>query len=647
MKKFLGKLLEKWSGKDSATPSVQKKTAPIQDFRSQASQAVAQERWEDAIQLYEQAIAASPGEPSLLVGLGFSALEAGRPKKALADLTKAARLLPQSPDAWFLLGRAQLAVGFAQEAAGSWRRLLEIRPDFMPVYPDFLRLLLRLGAAQEALQITHQAVERDPDRFEYRLYHANLLFHMHESEAAIVHYLHALQFMPESADILANLGVAYRQSGDLEKALLYARKAIDINAAVPEFFSNYLFLLQSASDVDIGQKFMEHQRYARIFEEPCKPFWPVHQNMPDPSRRLRIGYVSGDFCDHALRFFIEPVLNSHDHENFEIFCFYNNQITDEHTLRLKKQADHWIDCAGWSDADLFADIQQRGIDILVDLSGHTAHNRLPVFARKPAPIQMTWLGYQSTTGLTAMDWRITDHSLDPEGMTERFNSERLLRLSAAAAFAMDDQLPVFPNLPCLQGEPFTFGCLHNPSKVTLEVLDTWARILVQAPLARLLLGNATDLYAEKVRAHMHAHGVDAQRLVFVERRPLQGYLDLHARIDLMLDTFPYNGGTTTLHAVAMGVPTIVLHSDSAISRVGEAVMRAYGLSDFCSPDIDAYVAQAVRWSGQPDELARLRRMLPAQVARQNAQVAQMFTRSLESAWRDIWREWCEARASAQ
>ncbi|PJO37287.1 hypothetical protein CTI10_016950 [Delftia acidovorans] len=213
--------------------------------------------------------------------------------------------------------------------------------------------------------------------------------------------------------------------------------------------------------------------------------------------------------------------------------------------------------------------------------------------------------------------------------------------AAAGVFAMDDGTPVFRELPCLAGKQFTFGCLHNPSKVTMEVLDTWAEILLRAPATVLLMGNSTSLYAEKVRQRMDLKGVSADRLIFVERLPLQGYLGLHERIDLMLDTFPYNGGTTTLHAVGMGLPTIVLSSESAISRVGESIMHGYGLSEFCCLDIEEYVIQAVGWSRRCKELANLRKILPERVARQNAQLALEFTKSLEKAWRDIWEEWCE------
>ncbi|OWG14320.1 Tetratricopeptide repeat protein [Delftia sp. K82] len=641
MKKILGFFLGRSGNKEIMGPVGLGNIELSRNFKVQANQAVAHGCWDEATQLYEKAISANPADASLLVGLGFSHLEAVRPKEALATLSQALRLLPSSQDAWFLAGRAQIALGLEEDAAKSWRRLLEINPNFLPVYPDILQLLLRLGCYQEAIETTLKAVERAPDCFEYQLYHANLLFHAHQSEAAIPYYFRALKINPGSPDVLANLGVACRQSGDLESALDYSRQAIDFNSNAPDFFSNYLFLLQSASNISVQDKFLEHRRYAEVFEEPYKKFWTSHNNRRDPLKILRIGYVSGDFCDHALRFFIDPVLKNHDHGDFEIHCYYTNSIDDEYTKRLRSYADRWVDCWSWSDDQLFSDIQEQQIDILVDLSGHTAHNRLPVFARKPAPVQMTWLGYQSTTGLTAIDWRITDHSLDPVGMTERFNSECLLRLPAAGVFAMDDGAPVFRELPCLAGKQFTFGCLHNPSKVTMEVLDTWAEILLRAPATVLLMGNSTSLYAEKVRQRMDLKGVSADRLIFVERLSLQGYLGLHERIDLMLDTFPYNGGTTTLHAVGMGLPTIVLSSESAISRVGESIMHGYGLSEFCCLDIEEYVIQAVGWSRRCKELANLRKILPERVARQNAQLALEFTKSLEKAWRDIWEEWCE------
>ena len=606
------------------------------DFQSLANKAIAEERWIDAIELYKKAIEISPEKYSLYVGLGFGYIEAGEMQLALNALTTATKINPKSIDGWFLLGSTQKNIGLEKRAIESWKKLLAIDSNFSHVHKDYLLLLVKNGLRQEALDFSAKIVKNLPENFESHFYYANLLIDSNQIQLAINEYEEALKIRPESSAVTANLGVAYRKNGEVEKAIFYSKLSTEMDTNDPYFFSNYLFALQSSADISLEEKFKAHLRYAEIFEAPQKSKWPSHTNDRDPQRRLRIGYVSGDFCDHALRFFIEPVLKAHDHTNFEIFCYHTCALEDKYTERLRSYSDHWFQCADWDDEKLSAHIQDQAIDILIDLSGHTAHNRLPVFACKPAPIQVTWLGYMSTTGLSAIDWRITDHQLDPVGMSEAFNSEKLLRLSAAGCFGSDEQVSVLKASSRLPGMPFTFGCLHNPSKVSTVALDAWAAILQGAPAARLLFGNSTPAYQKRVIAHMDQHGIDAARLLFFERLPLDEYLNIHQQIDVMLDTFPYNGGTTTLHAISMGVPTVVLQSESTISRVGEALMLGYGLSDFCCTNLEQYISQAIYWSTQKENLAEIRKLIPEKVIQQNNTSVNLFTKDLERKLREIW-----------
>lgn len=605
-----------------------------------ANKEIAEERWSNAVEFYNKAIAIAPEKWSLYIGLGFSSLEAGFFQQAINALTMAVKLNPQSTDGWFLLGNAQKTMGLEKNAIQSWRNLLKLDEDFIHVYKNYILLLVKFGLIAEALNFSSNAVRRLPKEFDCHLYYANLLLDTNQIDLAISQYNEALSIRPNSAAVNANLGVAHRKNGDLQKSIHYSKLAIEMDLKDPSFFSNYLFVLQSSSEISVKEKFKEHLRYAEIFENPKKAQWSRHCNNQDHRRRLRIGYVSGDFCDHALRFFIEPVLKSHDHQNFEIFCYHTHVLEDKYTDRLRGYSDHWFQCAEWDDEKLASHIKDQAIDILIDLSGHTAHNRLPVFALKPAPVQVTWLGYMSTTGLSAIDWRITDQQLDPVGTTEAFNSEKLLRLSSAGIFSSDEHMAVIdasPRLPCM---PFTFGCLHNPSKVSDVALDTWAAILQRAPEAQMLFGNSTPFYQERVTRHMTKFGVNSARLLFSERLSLNEYFNIHHQIDVMLDTFPYNGGTTTLHALSMGVPTIALQSDITISRVGEALMLGYGLPDFCCINLDEYISQAIHWSGQKKKLAELREFLPNAVAQKNNASAKMFTTDLEDGLRRIWIEWC-------
>jgi predicted O-linked N-acetylglucosamine transferase (SPINDLY family) len=465
-------------------------------------------------------------------------------------------------------------------------------------------------------------------------------------DEAIACYRQALLIKPDYAEAYNNLGNSLRDQGKLDEAIACYRQALSIqsdSATTATTYSNLLLTMQYMSTVTPAEVFSEHQRYAERYETPLKANWLPHPNSRVPDRRLRIGYVSGDFRNHAVTFFIEPILASHDKSQVEIYCYYNHTRHDSHTERIAAYADHWLVCSWMSDEALADRIRADGIDILVDLSGHTAYNRLPMFARKPAPLQATWIGYAGSTGITAMDYRITKAGMDPPGLTERYHSETLLRLpDTGVAYRPADDCPLVNPLPALTSGEFVFASLNNPIKTNPSVVELWARILNALPHARLMLGSMTDSGTrQRVIDQFGQAGVATDRLILQPRMSLNDYLALHHKIDLALDPFPYNGGTTTMHALWMGVPVITLAGEHTVSRCAVSLLSRVGLDEFITHNEEDYFQLAVRMAQDLPGLDRIRQFLRERMSTSN-HGPQTVTRHLETAYRDIWRKWCDS-----
>jgi len=381
--------------------------------------------------------------------------------------------------------------------------------------------------------------------------------------------------------------------------------------------------------------------FAQTFEAPLKPFWQAHANSREPLKRLRVGYVSADFCTHVVASFFEPILASHDPSQFEIFGYYNSAQRDSHTDWIAAHMEHFMVCNTLSDDALAERIRADGIDILVDLSGHTANNRLRVFARKPAPVQVTWIGYPGSSGLTAMDYRITDAWQDPPGQTECYHSETLVRLPGGAlTFQPESNLPEVNALPALSTGELVFASLNNLSKVNPAVVNLWVRILHALPLSRLMLGNVND---SRIQQHLlgmfEQAGIGPERLMLQPKLPMADYLALHHQIDIALDPFPYNGGATTMHSLAMGVPVITLPGQHAVSRFTAAALARVGLPEFITHTDDEYLQCTLKFAQDLPALNHIRQSLRERIIGAAWEPANI-TRHLEAAYREMWRTWC-------
>jgi predicted O-linked N-acetylglucosamine transferase (SPINDLY family) len=412
----------------------------------------------------------------------------------------------------------------------------------------------------------------------------------------------------------------------------------------PAVHSSLVYTLYFSPDFD-GRAIRDaHRLWDVQHAVPRVGFIAPHGNERSPDRRLRVGYVSPNFRRHAQAFFTVPLFSQHDHRDFEIFAYADVLGPDDVTQRLQSYCDVWRDISGLGEEGVARIIRQDQIDILVDLTLHMAGNRLPVFARKPAPVQVCWLAYPGTTGLSTIDYRLTDRYLDPPGAHDDDYSEQSIRLGDA--FWCYDPLqsePAVNGLPALENGFITFASLNNFCKVNPSLVRLWAQVLRRVDRSRLVLMAAEGSHRQRVLDQFQQEGVAADRVTFVVEKPRAEYLALYQEIDVRLDTFPYNGHTTSLDCLWMGVPVVTLVGQTAVGRGGLSILSNVGLPELAADAADQYVRIAVELADDRPRLAELRRTLRDRLQKSPLLDAPRFARNVEAAYRTIWQQWCEKK----
>jgi protein O-GlcNAc transferase len=526
----------------------------------------------------------------------------GRLDDARLSFEQALYLQPDLPEAYNNLGLTQLNQDEAHDARLSFEQALGLRSDMADACNNLGLAWDALGKPDDALACFERAVDSGP------------------------HHIGAL----------TNLGNAYKDRGHAVLAVAAYRKVLSLNPDNGPVHSNLLLAMQYQDGAVI---LSEARSYARLHPGPFCGAGEHDRAGTSARHRLRIGYVSPDFREHPVVNFLEPILRAHDHEQFEIFCYADVSRPDDVTRRLKDYADHWRSLVGLSIAQAAEAIRQDGIDILVDLAGHTGGNRLPMFARKPAPFQASYLGYLGTTGLPAMDYYLTDAHVDPPGLTECHYQEQLIHLPECAFCYDPGPAPEVSNdLPVRRTGKILLGCLNNLAKVSDEVLSVWSRILVAVPGSQLLLRDEAGSSAlERIRGIVSRHGIAPDRLCFVGRVATRSdYLKLYHEVDIALDPFPYNGVTTTCDALWMGVPVISLAGRMCVSRQGVRFLRNVGLDELLAETPDDYVCIAADLADDAPRLATLHFGLRERMRRSPLMNSQRLTRDLEAAYRCMW-----------
>ena len=635
-----------------------------------------QSAYEPAAAAYREAIRLSPRFSAAYNNLGTVLKELGQFDAAIECYQVALQLRPDSAEAYYNIGVVESARGRDDQALAAYTEALKRQPNYVRALVNFGGLIERRGRLDEALACYDRVLALEPELPLGHFSRANILRHKNDYMGAVAEYQEAIRLKPDYGDAYNNLAVAFSDLGQPdsslkccqkglqvapqltalysneaialfaqgrgEEALAARRKAMALRPDDPGEHSNYVYDLNFVPGYDAATVFSEHLKWAALHAEPLTAQAAPHPPSVDPVRRLKVGYVSPYFRVHAVNYFTEPVLLSHDHSQFEIFCYSDVLRGDATTQRLRGAADCWRDVYGLSDEDLAQLVRKDQIDILVDLTGHIGYNRLPAFARKPAPIQVTYIGYQNTTGMTAMDYRLTDAQADPPGMTDPFYTEKLVRL-APAFFCYrppDDAPPVSPS-PALERGYVTFGSFNKFAKVTPAVIAAWLNILRRVPDSRLVVLAYRGGFVEN-RLHVAAasKGIDPLRIELFDKQNHADYMRLIAEVDVALDPFPFNGHTTTCDAAWMGVPVVTLAGETYVTRFGSSVHVNVGLNDWIARSVDEYLEIAVQKASDTAALSALRGALRERMAASPLLDFAGFTRSLEAAYRQMWRARC-------
>jgi predicted O-linked N-acetylglucosamine transferase (SPINDLY family) len=598
---------------------------------------------------YRTALALNPKFAPAHNNLGNALAANGEVDAAVACYRTALRLAPAYAEAYFNLGDALTAMRQPQEAIAAFRRAIVLKPNYPEAYNNLANLCRALKHAEHAIAAYQKAIELNPAYFQA---HSNLGMAWRDAgkvDEAISAFRSAIALAPDFPDAHSNLGMALLDDGQVEAAIACFRKVIALNPTDHKNHSHLLLALNYHVDSTPQLFFGEARAWAAQHAAPLKQFMRAHSNHRAPDRPLHIGYVSADFRQHPCALFLAPLLSAHNHTQVDITCYSEVTRPDEVTNYFRKLGHVWRDTAEMTDEQLDTCIREDCIDILVDLKLHTDQNRLLVFARKPAPIQVTWLGYPGTTGLTTIDYRMTDPYLDPPlhaDISDALYSERSIRLPDCF-WCYDPMIAETPDLapnslPALERKAITFGCLNNLCKVNDLTLNLWARVLQVVPDSRLLLLCDSAAHQQRCINIFQAAGIDPRQIAFVGRRPRAKYLQLYHQIDIALDPMPCPGHTTTFDSLWMGVPVVTLPGNAPIFRAGRSILSNIGLPEFIAESPESYVTVAATQAADTERLAMLRATLRARMRQSPLMDGPRFARNMESAFRAIWQKWCES-----
>ena len=596
---------------------------------------------DDAVACYRRALQLKPNFAEGYFHLGLALIGLEKLDEAVACCRRALELKPNNAETYNNLGNALLNQGKLDDAVACFGRAIELKPDYATAFCSLGNALKDQGRLDGAIACYRRAIELKPD---FALAHNNLgnsFTHMGKVEDAVACYRRALDLNPDLAIAHNNLGMPLKDQGKLDEAIACFRHAVEVQPDFAEAGSNYVYTLVFCPEYDAQRLYEEHRRWNEQFAEPLAKFIQPHSNERSMSRRLRIGYVSPDFREHVVGFNLLPLFREHNRRQIEIICYSQVISPDANTNLFQGYSDAWRNIVGQSHEAVAQLVREDRIDILVDLTLHMANNRLPVFARRPAPVQVTFAGYPGTTGLSTIDYRLTDPFLDPADGDDRWYSEKSIRLPETFwCYDPASSEPEVNELPALEKGYVTFGCLNNFCKINASVLKLWAQVLNAVDRSRIMILALEGSHRQKTLDLLKQEDITSDRVIFVGKELRRQYLQLYHRIDLGLDTFPYNGHTTSLDSYWMGVPVITLVGPTVVGRAGVSQLSNIGLPELIVHAPDRFVEIAADLAKDKPRLSGLRASLRDRMRNSPLMDAPRFARNIEAVYRMMWHKWC-------
>jgi predicted O-linked N-acetylglucosamine transferase (SPINDLY family) len=602
---------------------------------------MALKRYEEAVAVFRQGLAIEPNSPLIRNNLGNLLSVLKRYDESIVILRGALELNPNFVQAAYNLGNALQGRGKFTEAAEMFRRAIALDPAMVDAHNNLGNVLQLLRDFKGAVDAYIAALKIKADFVPAHNNLGSTLRRIGKIDESITALQHAIRLEPDFYQAHCNLGNSFKDAGKLDQAIACFRRALQLKPADDASHSNLVFTVQYHPDYDsaaiLREALLWNVRHAQPLKNEIRPL----ENDRSPDRRLRIGYVGADFREHCQSLFTIPLFSNHDKTMFEIFCYAHVTRPDDKTERIRASCDGWQTIVGMTDHEVAQKIRHDRIDILVDLTMHMSFGRPLVFARKPAPIQVTWLAYPGTTGLSAMDYRLTDPYLDPPGEHDHDYCEKSVRLPETfwCYDPLSEDLDI-GELPAQRNGHITFGCLNNFCKATKPSLEMWSAVLRAVKDSRFILLAAPGSHRQTIREFFQSRDVDPNRLEFVEFQARPDYLTVYRRIDIGLDTLPYNGHTTSLDSMWMGVPVITRIGETVVGRAGWSQLSNLGLQELAANTDDEFLKIAADLAADLPQLNDLRTTLRERMKGSPLMDAPKFAKNVESAYRDIWKTYC-------